>query len=62
MRFTIAFGISALAVWLLGPLVKASGFSFLLALLAVIAACSALAILGLPTQAPGAARARGPAG
>jgi hypothetical protein len=28
----------------------------------VIAACSALAILGLPTQAPGAARARGPAG
>jgi hypothetical protein len=57
MRLTIAFGISALAVWLLGPLVKASGFGFLLALLAGIAACSVLAILGLPERSPGAAKA-----
>lgn len=47
---------------MLGPPVKANGFSFLLVLLAVIAACSALAILGPPAQAPGAAQARGPAG
>jgi len=60
VRLAIAFGISALAVWLLGPVVKASGFDFLLALLAVIAACAALAVLGLPGRAPGAARARGP--
>ena len=52
MRLAISFGISALAVWLLGPVVKASGFDFLLALLAGIAACSAVAILGLPEQAP----------
>ena len=35
-----------------GPLVKANGFAFLLGLLAVIATCSALAILGLPEQSP----------
>ncbi|MEO8486644.1 MAG: MFS transporter [Betaproteobacteria bacterium] len=57
MRLAIAFGISALAVWLLGPVVKASGFDFLLALLAGIAACSAFAILGLPESAPRAAAA-----
>ncbi|HQU47796.1 MAG TPA: MFS transporter [Casimicrobiaceae bacterium] len=52
MRLTIAFGISALAVWLLGPLVKANGFGFLLALLAGIALCSTLAILALPGRTP----------
>ena len=52
LRLATSFGISALAVWLLGPLVKASGFDFLLVLLAVIATVAALAILGLPEQAP----------
>ena len=52
LRLAVAFGISALAVWALGPLVKASGFDFLLALLAGIAACAAVAILGLPEHTP----------
>jgi MFS family permease len=52
VRLAVSFGISALAVWLLGPVVKASGFDFLLMLLAFIAACSAVAIFGLPEQAP----------
>lgn len=52
MRLAIAFGISALAVWLLGPVVKANGFGFLLALLAGIALCSTLAILALPRKLP----------
>lgn len=50
VRLTIAFGVSALAVYLLGPLVKASGFSFLLGLLAVIAAVSAAAVTLLPAS------------
>ncbi len=50
MRLTVAFGISALAVWLLGPLVKANGFGFLLGLLAVIAAVSAVAVTQLPKR------------
>jgi len=48
VRIGIAFGVSALAVWLLGPLVKANGFAFLLGLMAVIALCSAAAITFLP--------------
>ena len=54
VRFAIAFGVSAAAVWLLGPLVKANGFGFLLALMAGIAAVSAVAI----TPPPCPARAR----
>jgi len=50
VRLAIAFGVSSLAVWMLGPLVKANGFSFLLMLLAVIAAVSAVAVTRLPTQ------------
>ena len=38
VRLAIAFGVSSLAVWLLGPLVKANGFAFLLGLMAAIAA------------------------
>ena len=60
VRLAIAFGISALAVWALGPVVKASGFDFLLALLAVIAACAAVAVLGLPARAPAPLPARAP--
>ena len=48
VRLAIAFGVSSLAVWLLGPLVKANGFAFLLGLMAAIAAVAALAITRLP--------------
>jgi MFS family permease len=50
VRFAIAFGVSALAVWLLGPLVKANGFAFLLGLMAAIAAVAAAAITRLPAS------------
>jgi MFS family permease len=48
VRLAIAFGVSSLAVWLLGPLVKANGFAFLLGLMAVIAAVAAVAVTRLP--------------
>ncbi|MEP7330108.1 MAG: MFS transporter [Betaproteobacteria bacterium] len=48
MRLAIALGVSSLAVWILGPLVKANGFSFLLGLLAAIAAVAAVAVGFLP--------------
>ena len=50
VRLAIALGVSSLAVWMLGPLVKANGFSFLLVLLAAIAAVSAIAVTRLPAQ------------
>lgn len=50
VRLAIALGVSSLAVWLLGPLVKANGFAFLLVLLAAIAAVSAVAVTRLPRQ------------
>jgi MFS family permease len=48
LRLTVSFGVSALAVFLLGPLVKASGFDTLLIVLAVIAAVSTLFVSMLP--------------
>ncbi len=50
MRFTISLGVSSLAVWLLGPVVKASGFNTLLAAMAVIALCTSCAVLLLPSE------------
>jgi predicted MFS family arabinose efflux permease len=50
MRFAVAFGASALAVWALGPLVKASGFSMLLIWMALISLITFCAILALPDQ------------
>ena len=55
VRFAIAFGVSAVAVWLLGPLVKANGFGFLLGLMAVIAVVAAIAVTRLPSPPPPAA-------
>ena len=57
VRLAIAFGVSSLAVWALGPLVKANGFGFLLALLAALAAVGAIAVTRLPAQ-PAAPPAR----
>jgi MFS family permease len=48
VRLAISLGVSSLAVWLLGPLVKANGFGFLLGLLAVIAAAAAVSVSLLP--------------
>ena len=48
MRLAVAFGVSSLAVWLLGPLVKASGFRTLLLLMAGIATVTLCVVLLLP--------------
>jgi predicted MFS family arabinose efflux permease len=50
MRLTVAFGISSLAVWLLGPLVKTMGFANLLWLMAGIAAVKAIIVAWLPDE------------
>jgi MFS family permease len=50
MRFTISLGVSSLAVWLLGPLVKGSGFGPLYLGMAVIALCTSAAVLLLPSE------------
>jgi MFS family permease len=50
MRLTVAFGISSLAVWALGPLVKQIGFSNALWILAGIAAIKAAIVLLLPDE------------
>jgi MFS family permease len=48
MRLAVAFGVSSLAVWLLGPLVKAAGFRSLLLLMAGIAAVTFCVVMLLP--------------
>ncbi|HEX6138212.1 MAG TPA: MFS transporter [Casimicrobiaceae bacterium] len=48
MRLAVAFGVSSLAVWLLGPLVKAAGFRSLLLLMAGIAFVTLCVVLLLP--------------
>ena len=48
MRIAVSFGISSLAVYLLGPAVKAAGFGTLLLVMGGIAACTAAFVLMLP--------------
>jgi predicted MFS family arabinose efflux permease len=50
MRLAVSLGISSLAVWLLGPLVKGMGFDKLLLILAGVAVCTALTVLWLPSE------------
>jgi predicted MFS family arabinose efflux permease len=50
MRLAVSLGISSLAVWLLGPLVKGMGFDKLLLLLAGVALCTAFTVLWLPSE------------
>jgi MFS family permease len=50
MRLTVAFGISSLAVWLLGPMVKGMGFSMALWVMAGVAAVKAAIVLLLPDE------------
>ena len=55
MRLTVSFGISSLAVWILGPMVKGLGFSWALWIMAGIAAIKAAIVLLLPDE-PAAAQ------
>jgi MFS family permease len=50
MRIASSFGISSLAVWLLGPIVKAAGFKSLLLGLACIAVCTVGFVALLPPE------------
>jgi MFS family permease len=49
-RLTVSIGISSLAVWLLGPVVKGAGFGALLWAMALIASCTVLVVLALPRE------------
>ena len=57
MRLTVSIGISSLAVWLLGPVVKAAGFSTLMLALAAVAMVTSTIVAWLPGEAA-VARAR----
>jgi predicted MFS family arabinose efflux permease len=48
MRLAVSLGASSLAVWLLGPLVKQSGFATLLWIMAAIATVTFLVVTRLP--------------
>ncbi len=49
-RLTVSIGISSLAVWLLGPVVKASSFGTLMWIMAAIAACTVAVVMWLPGE------------
>jgi hypothetical protein len=57
IRLAVSFGVSSLAVYLLGPTVKAAGFSTLLTVMAVISGFTTLFVALLPGRiaAPAAA-------
>jgi MFS family permease len=48
MRLAVSFSVSSAAVWMLGPMVKASGFATLLLVMAGIAVVTLLAVTWLP--------------
>jgi hypothetical protein len=50
VRITISFGVSSAAVWALGPVVKATGFTTLMIALAVVTATSAALASLLPRE------------
>ena len=57
VRLTVSFGFSSLAVYLLGPAVKASGFDTLLTTMAGISLFTTLCVALLPGRIPMAATA-----
>jgi MFS family permease len=57
IRLAVAFGVSSLAVYLLGPTVKAGGFGMLLTVLAALSTFTALCVTLLPGRIPVPARA-----
>ena len=61
MRLAVSFGVSALAVYLLGPTVKAAGFTTLLFLMAGISSLTTLFVSMLPGRVPTPAAAPAPA-
>ncbi len=62
MRLAVSFGVSAVAVYALGPVVKAAGFTVLLTAMAGISALTAVFVSLLPGEAPAAELAPVPAG
>ena len=50
LRLTLSLGFSSLAVWALGPVVKASGFGNLFLVMAGISLCTAAALMALPGE------------
>lgn len=61
VRLAVSFGVSALAVYLLGPTVKAAGFTTLLTAMAAISAFTTLSVAMLPGRIAAAAPAPVPA-
>lgn len=60
MRLAVSLGASSLAVWLIGPVVKAAGFTALLGVMALTSVVTLLVVSQLPrTPAPRAAVAPG---
>ena len=57
IRLAVSFGVSSLAVYLLGPTVKAAGFGTLLTVMALISACTTFFVAMLPGRIPVAAAA-----
>jgi hypothetical protein len=57
MRLAVSFGISSLAVYLLGPTVKAAGFETVLLLMAGISTLTTLFVTMLPGRISAAAAA-----
>ena len=55
IRLAVSFGVSSLAVYLLGPTVKAAGFGTLLTVMALISACTTFFVSMLPGRIPVAA-------
>jgi MFS family permease len=52
VRLAVAFGVSSLAVYLLGPTVKAGGFGLLLTVMAALATFTTLCVTLLPGRVP----------
>jgi predicted MFS family arabinose efflux permease len=50
MRFAVSLGLSALAVWALGPFVKSAGFDMLFLFMAFIALCTVGTVALLPSE------------
>jgi MFS family permease len=56
MRLAVSFGVSSLAVYLLGPMVKGAGFTTLLLVMAAISTLTALFLSLLPGGLPAASK------
>jgi predicted MFS family arabinose efflux permease len=50
LRLAVSLGISALAVWILGPFVKSAGFDSLFMFMALISVCTFVVVLMLPSE------------